>query len=57
MWQTMVEHFSNGKIALYADDCIAVLAELGACSIDSCVTAPPYPLTAGKKGGTGPLQE
>jgi len=42
----MVEHFLDGKVTLHAGDCIAALAELGECSIDSCVTDPPYHLTS-----------
>lgn len=34
-------------------DCLELLPTLGSGSVDSCVTDPPYHLTAGKKGGTG----
>lgn len=46
-WQT-----SDGSIRLYNADCLDVLplSELA----DSCVTDPPYHLTTGKKGGSGP---
>jgi DNA modification methylase len=40
-------------IRLLTGDCREVLRTLDANSIDSCVTDPPYHLTAGKKGGTG----
>lgn len=35
-------------------DCMAFLASIPDASADSCVTDPPYHLTAGKKGGSGP---
>jgi len=35
-------------------DCLIELLSIADCSIDSCVTDPPYHLTTGKKGGTGP---
>ncbi len=35
-------------------DCREVLKTLPDCSVDSIVTDPPYHLTTGKKGGTGP---
>lgn len=35
-------------------DCIEVMRRMPADSVDSIVTDPPYHLTTGKKGGTGP---
>jgi len=35
-------------------DCREAMAAMPAASFDACVTDPPYHLTAGKKGGTGP---
>jgi len=35
-------------------DCVAVMRELEDGCIDAIVTDPPYDLTAGKKGGSGP---
>ena len=35
-------------------DCLQVLPTMEADSADSVVTDPPYHLTTGKKGGTGP---
>lgn len=35
-------------------DCRSLMAEMEGCSIDSIVTDPPYDLTTGKKGGSGP---
>jgi len=43
-----------GDATIHHGDVRAVLAELPADSIDACVTDPPYHLTTGKKGGTGP---
>lgn len=42
----MVERFLGDKIALHAGDCMDVLARLDECSIDACVTDPPYHLTS-----------
>lgn len=35
-------------------DCLEVMRALGGGTVDSIVTDPPYHLTTGKKGGTGP---
>ena len=35
-------------------DCLDVMREMDAASVDAIVTDPPYALTANKKGGTGP---
>lgn len=35
-------------------DCREAMAAMPAASFDACVTDPPYHLTTGKKGGTGP---
>ena len=48
-----MSEFLDGRIVLYCGDCRAVLATLGANSIDACVTDPPYHLTTGKNGGSG----
>ena len=45
--------FHDGRVTLYAGDCLAVLKTLPDDSVDACVTDPPYHLTAGKKGGSG----
>lgn len=47
-------HYADDDVAVYYADCRALLAELPAESVDAVVTDPPYDLTAGKKGGTGP---
>lgn len=39
---------------IYQGDCLAILPTLPADHFDSIVTDPPYHLTTGKKGGTGP---
>lgn len=46
--------FLDGKITLKGGDCLEVLKSLPDCSIDSCVTDPPYHLTSIVKrfGGT-----
>lgn len=41
-------------IRILVGDCRDVLKTLPAASVDSIVTDPPYHLTAGKKGGSGP---
>ena len=41
-------------ITLCRGDCRKVLATLPAESIDACVCDPPYDLTSGKRGGSGP---
>lgn len=46
-------HYTDDAVTLYHGDCLEVLAELPANSVDAVVTDPPYDLTAGKKGGTG----
>ncbi|NOQ62763.1 DNA methyltransferase [Mycolicibacterium fortuitum] len=46
-------YYSDAQVTLYHGDCLEVLAELPANSVDAVVTDPPYDLTAGKKGGTG----
>jgi len=38
---------------LHHGDCLEVLRALPACSVDACVTDPPYGLTSAKKGGSG----
>jgi site-specific DNA-methyltransferase (adenine-specific) len=40
-------------VEIIEGDCRDAVKELADCSIDSCVTDPPYALTANKKGGTG----
>ena len=35
-------------------DCLTVMPTLAACSVDAIVCDPPYHLTTGKKGGSGP---
>jgi site-specific DNA-methyltransferase (adenine-specific) len=45
------------NVDLRLGDSRRVLDELDANSIDSCVTDPPYALTSGKKGGTGPASQ
>lgn len=42
----MPEQLLNGRIELHCGDCLDVLAQLEECSIDSCVTDPPYHLTS-----------
>lgn len=39
---------------LHRGDCIAVMRGMADNSVDTVVTDPPYHLTTGKKGGTGP---
>lgn len=39
---------------IHVGDCLEVMRRLDANSFDSIVTDPPYHLTTGKKGGTGP---
>ena len=39
---------------LHQGDCVEVMRAMNACSVDAIVTDPPYHLTTGKKGGTGP---
>ena len=41
------------SVRIIQGDCMEELRNLADCSIDSCVTDPPYHLTSGKKGGTG----
>ena len=41
-------------VRIIQGDCLDVLKTLADASVDSCVTDPPYHLTTGKKGGTGP---
>jgi DNA modification methylase len=43
-----------GGCRLFHGDCLDVLRGMGEASVDSVVTDPPYHLTTGKKGGTGP---
>jgi DNA modification methylase len=38
------ESFLNGRVQLYRGDCLAVLPTLEECSVDACVTDPPYHL-------------
>lgn len=45
--------FLDGKVELRPGDCLRVLRDMPADSIDSVVTDPPYHLTTNKKGGTG----
>jgi DNA modification methylase len=40
----MLEFFLDRKIALHCGNCLDVLAKLDECSLDSCVTDPPYHL-------------
>jgi site-specific DNA-methyltransferase (adenine-specific) len=40
------ETFLDGKVTLLRGDCLEMLPSLGECSIDSCVTDPPYHLTS-----------
>lgn len=49
-----IRTFLDGKVTLYAGDCIRVLADLAPNSVDSVVTDPPYHLTSIVKrfGGT-----
>lgn len=42
------------KWALHHGDCLEVMATLPVASVDAVVTDPPYHLTTGKKGGSGP---
>jgi site-specific DNA-methyltransferase (adenine-specific) len=42
----MPETFLDGRVVLHPGDCLDVLARLDECSIDSCVTDPPYHLTS-----------
>lgn len=42
----MSESFLNGRVTLHPGDCLDVLARLEDCSVDSCVTDPPYHLTS-----------
>lgn len=42
----MSESFLNGRVILHPGDCLDVLARLEECSVDSCVTDPPYHLTS-----------
>jgi DNA modification methylase len=46
-------HYSDDAVTLHAGDCLDVLRELPADSVDAVVTDPPYDLTAGKRGGSG----
>ena len=48
-WQT-----ADKSLSLHKGDCRLVLPLLDADSFTACVTDPPYHLTAGKKGGSGP---
>jgi DNA modification methylase len=43
-----------GGCRLFHGDCLDVLRGMDEASVDSVVTDPPYHLTTGKKGGTGP---
>ncbi|MES2367454.1 MAG: LAGLIDADG family homing endonuclease, partial [Pseudomonadota bacterium] len=40
------ESFLDGRVTLYAGDCLDVLTRLEECSVDACVTDPPYHLTS-----------
>ena len=42
----MGESFLNGRVVLHPGNCLEVLAQLEECSVDSCVTDPPYHLTS-----------
>jgi site-specific DNA-methyltransferase (adenine-specific) len=42
----MSESFLSGRVTLHRGDCLEVLPTLEECSIDSCVTDPPYHLTS-----------
>jgi site-specific DNA-methyltransferase (adenine-specific) len=50
------ERFLNDRVALYAGDCLSVLAQLPENSIDSCVTDPPYGLEFMGKEWDSPWQ-
>ena len=39
---------------IHVGDCVEVMAGMEPDSVDAIVTDPPYDLTAGKKGGSGP---
>ena len=39
---------------ILVSDCRDLMAEMAEASVDAIVTDPPYDLTAGKKGGSGP---
>lgn len=43
----------NERLTILVGDCREMLKEIADESIDSCVTDPPYDLTANKKGGSG----
>lgn len=43
---TQAETFLDGRLSLYAGDCIKVLADLPENSVDSCVCDPPYHLAS-----------
>lgn len=47
-------HWQDESVTVYAGDCLDILAQLPENSIDACICDPPYNLTAGKKGGSGP---
>lgn len=44
----------TNRYALYWSHCVDALAELPTDYCDTCITDPPYHLTTGKKGGSGP---
>ncbi len=50
----MNPHYSDEGVTLLAGDCRDVLPLLPECSVDAVVCDPPYDLTGGKKGGSGP---
>lgn len=44
----------NKPYTLMRGDCLVLLRAMPDCSVDAIVTDPPYGLTSGKKGGSGP---
>ena len=54
---TRVDVFGDERAILCPGDCLAILPTLAAGSVDAIVTDPPYHLTTGKKGGTGPASD
>lgn len=50
----MTIYYQDKRVTLYHGDCIEVMRSLPDASVDAVVTDPPYDLTYGKRGGTGP---
>jgi site-specific DNA-methyltransferase (adenine-specific) len=46
--------YLNGSVVVHPGDCSVIVPGLEAASFDAVVTDPPYALTTGKKGGSGP---